>query len=694
MADAPAASGRPCSPGAAQRTVALPVIAGTPTVRPSRTSRWRAAVLIAIHLFIALHVVQWLSRGLTLSPVEPSETIYTLEKGEFNAGFVLFVLAIMSTFLFGRFFCGWGCHVVALQDLCAHWMKKLGVHPKPLRSRLLLWWPVLLATYMFLWPTLRREALFPALQAAGIPPPFWLGQAASFPGLHNALVVEDFWATFPAWYVAIPFLALCGFGAVYLLGSKGFCTYACPYGGVFGPVDRLSIGRIVVSDACEGCGHCTATCTSNVRVHQEVRDYGMVVDPGCMKCMDCVSVCPNHALSFSFARPAAIVNRRTTPLPGEEQHRPRFEFLPWEEVVVLALGIALLIAWRGAFNQVPLLMAGAIGAAGAFAIAKAWRILRTPNVRLQSLQLRVKGRHTLAGRVLLGAVAMFVAASLWTGWVRASRWRADLLDAGISVSQDAVFRPGYIPHERDARHAALAIASYQRTAPPSQDGWGWPFRTETLVRLAWLHAVRADFARSEEYLRQAVDRGRPNGPALDGLWIIMGLRGGTMTEFRAVLDAVLARHPDAHHARVARALTSARRGDLAAAADDCTFVLRRPESADDDALVRAGRLLMELGRATEAADLMQSAAGRKPGAAGLRILFGETLMLLNRPAEAIAPLRGAAGLRPREPGVWELLAHALEASGIPEEAREARIRADTLAGKGPLVPQRPPRQPR
>ena len=27
---------------------------------------------------------------------------------------------------------------------------------------------------------------------------------------------------------------------------------------------------------------------------------GMVVDPGCMKCMDCVSVCPNDALYFGF----------------------------------------------------------------------------------------------------------------------------------------------------------------------------------------------------------------------------------------------------------------------------------------------------------------------------------------------------------------------------------------------------------
>ena len=40
-------------------------------------------------------------------------------------------------------------------------------------------------------------------------------------------------------------------------------------------------------------------CTSNVRVHEEIREYGGVVDPGCMKCLDCVSVCPNDALSYN-----------------------------------------------------------------------------------------------------------------------------------------------------------------------------------------------------------------------------------------------------------------------------------------------------------------------------------------------------------------------------------------------------------
>ena len=77
------------------------------------------------------------------------------------------------------------------------------------------------------------------------------------------LVTEDLWDRFPGWIVGALTFAICGFVIVYLLGNKGFCTYACPYGGVFALADKAAAGRILVTDACEGCGHCTATCTSN-----------------------------------------------------------------------------------------------------------------------------------------------------------------------------------------------------------------------------------------------------------------------------------------------------------------------------------------------------------------------------------------------------------------------------------------------
>src|SRR6185295_4429897 len=142
------------------RQVKLRVLEDPPAepreVRASRTSRWRAAVLITLNLLMIAHFVQWRVMGETLSPIEPSETMHTLQRGAVNAGFIFFILAISATLVFGRFVCGWGCHLLALQDLCAWLLKKMGLRPQAFRSRLLVFVPLIAALYMFVWSTAYR----------------------------------------------------------------------------------------------------------------------------------------------------------------------------------------------------------------------------------------------------------------------------------------------------------------------------------------------------------------------------------------------------------------------------------------------------------------------------------------------------------------------------------------------------------
>ena len=286
-------------------SVALPVVTLPERKKKARVGKWRAGVLIGVHLLIIAHIAHWFFAGETISPVEPSESMQTLEQGFLNAGAIFFALAILSTILFGRYVCGWLCHIVALQDFC-HWlMGKVGIRPKPFRARLLMLAPLVLGLYMFVWPSFKRYALQPAFEALSLDWPSWLRRTEPFPGIQSELVVDDFWATFPEWYIAIPFLLICGFATVYFLGAKAFCFYACPYGGIFALADPVSPTRVRVDhDKCHECGLCTAACTSNVRVHEEIKHHGMVIDAGCMKTMDCINACPNDALSIGLGRPA------------------------------------------------------------------------------------------------------------------------------------------------------------------------------------------------------------------------------------------------------------------------------------------------------------------------------------------------------------------------------------------------------
>src|SRR4029079_17042288 len=109
-----------------------------------------------LNLFMIAHIIQWRLMGRTVSAIEPSATIYTLRSGCVTAGFIFFTLAILATLIFGRFVCGWGCHILALQDFCGCLLKKMWLTPKPFRARLLVYVPLIAALYMFVWPTAYR----------------------------------------------------------------------------------------------------------------------------------------------------------------------------------------------------------------------------------------------------------------------------------------------------------------------------------------------------------------------------------------------------------------------------------------------------------------------------------------------------------------------------------------------------------
>ncbi len=469
---------------------ALPVLA--PKVRHSRMSRRRAAVLIGVNLLLVAHVVQWLVMGVTVAPLEPSESMETVKEGIITVGTVLFSAALLSTLIFGRFFCGWGCHILALEDLCLWLLRKVDIRPHAFRSRFLLLLPLGLALYMFVWPLAYRLAIAP-----------YTRPGLHWPGFTWRLIVEDYWKTFPGVLVAIPFLLICGFATVYLLGGKGYCTYACPYGGFFAPLDRFARGRIRVTDACEHCGHCTSVCTSNVRVHEEVRDFGMVVDPGCMKCMDCISVCPNDALYFGFGPSAAA----SAPRVAEPAPR-KFDLSLREDLALAALAAAIFFCVRGAFGVVPLLFASGIVICLCFLSWKSYRLLSDANESFHGWSLRRSGRLLPAGWALLTITIISLALVAHAGLVQAATAWGGWHDERVVVVDTAVFSAdGLAVDEGTAMHARAGLAAFDLTlsaAGPLADAFpDWAAAID--MRRAWLLSVLRRFPEAESTLRARYD---------------------------------------------------------------------------------------------------------------------------------------------------------------------------------------------
>jgi Fe-S-cluster-containing hydrogenase component 2 len=538
----------------------------------------RALVLGAVHLVILAHVTHWLVRGRTLSPVEPSEAMETLELGRVNAGFVFFALAIASTLVFGRFFCGWGCHLVALQDLCAWFLRRIGIRPRPFRSRILVWAPLGLAAYMFLWPTIERLLL----------------TRHDFPGFSSALTTENLWETFPSMWIAVPFLAICGFATVLLLGAKGFCTYGCPYGAVFAAADAVAPGRIRVTDACNGCGHCTAVCTSNVRVHENVREFGMVVDAGCMKCQDCVSVCPNDALYFGFGKPAVAAG----PPRGRGLSRI-YDLPPGEEAVAALSFLVVLLCFRGLYDAVPLLMAVGVAACSAYLGWTAVHLLRDPAVAWHGIPLKREGRLRPAGRATLAMALAAAAFTVHSGLVQGSRALGERWDRRVTVGADAPFHAGQVPLDPAQRNAAArAEAHYRRADEVAAGGLGLVPTAEIAMRRAWLALVRGEPRDASSHLRRAAglaDDPRPVRLDLARVLALAGERDEAVAELRRLVAE------DPADARPHRALASLweQDGELEeAAAALVTVVNLAPD--DDGARAKLAEVLERLGRPEDA----------------------------------------------------------------------------------------------
>ena len=466
------------------RSVSLPILRSNAArdltkISQSSTSKWRAIVLVLLHLLMAGHIIQWRLMGETVSPIEPSEAMYTLQSGAINAGFIFFSVAIIATLIFGRFVCGWGCHVLALQDACAWLLKKAGLAPRPFRSRVLIYIPLIFAIYMFVWPTVHRWLVKPATEPL-------------IPHFTNHLLVDDFWATFPPVWVAIPFLFICGFVTVYFLGSKGFCTYGCPYGGFFGVADRFAPGRIRVTEACNECGHCTAACTSNVVVHSEVKRYGMVVDPGCMKCMDCVSVCPNDALYFGYGKPAIAVKKSSS------VNYP----LTWVEELAGALVFALsFFAVWDVYQVVPMLMAIGIAIVSSYLFLRLVKLFRSSDMTFYRWKLRSAGAISFYGWVFAAFASLWLGLNVHSGVVRY-----------FESTGSRVFESVQLPDElalarADPRSWLLAVDRKRletgRDSLRRADNIALLTNVPAISKWAWLEYLSGDSEAALELLKQA-----------------------------------------------------------------------------------------------------------------------------------------------------------------------------------------------
>jgi tetratricopeptide (TPR) repeat protein/ferredoxin len=605
--------------------------------------------------------------------------MYTLELGIVTAGFLLMAFVCVGTLVFGRFFCSWACHILALEDLCAWILERLRIRPKPVRSRVLLVAPLLAMIYMFVWPQALRML-----------------EGASMPALHlrtdaqgwSSFLTTDFWRNLPTLGVALTTFAVCGFAIVYVLGTRAFCSAACPYGALFAQLDRVAPGRIVSLGGCSGCGQCTAACTSHIQVHEELRRHGTVVNPACLRDLDCVAACPGGNVRFGFTVPPLLRGRW-------KSLRLAWDFGWREEIQIAAVGLGSVLALRGLYGKVPFLLSIALGCIAGY-LSVVWvRSFTRANVRFNLTQIRREGRLTPAGWVFLAAGVIGLGAIGHSGFVRWHEVRGAQAFERLRATTPAAVRPADTALLEDARAHLEACARYGLVEP-----------RELTLRLGILRSWSGDLAGARDLLGRAFGADPGDGEARIALARVFAAGGEGQRALALVDEGLAGSDPAARElpgwrnfaasAHDVRARILAGQGEFSAARE----ALREAVALGGETAslrMAMGEILARAGDLPAAEVEFAAAVRLHPDWAAARFNHGGVLAMLGRTTEALAELQQCVALDPRDPDAFANLGWLeLEAGRRPEAERAARRALalqpghagaanvlQTLAGAGP-----------
>lgn len=619
--------------------------------RTSNMTRWRAASLIMVHVLFVFHFMHWKLTGRTLAPIEPSEAFDTLHLGVLTVGFIFLASVVLLSMFAGRFFCGWGCHILALQDLSSWLLASCRIPTKPIRSRTLLWIPPLAAAYLLFWPQIERLA-------AGTPLPAL--KVVSEAGW-TSFTTTDLLRSFPGRGITILTFVVCGFALVYFLGSRSFCSYACPYGAIFAAAERFAPLRIVAgSGECSDCGLCISSCKSSVHVITEVRQYGKVVDANCMKDLDCVSVCPTSALKYGWSRPSIL-----QVLKGSMRAKRQYDFSLREDFLMAGVVIFTVPVLRDLYDAVPFLLALAISALTAYVAVIVGRMLLNGHVQLSNLVLKSAGRVTVAGKVFMSAAVVLASFILHSAFVRYH----------LAAGELAIARA--VP---TSTLAAMDYSGNQHVAPPADtspvndagyatalehfqiaDRWSLVSTRSCKQQLAVCYMQTGAYVESRNVLNSMLAI-QPNDKASRILLAQTWLMDGHITLAQQQLQSIVTRSSDSNpqdqsigHDRRTIAAAYCMLGDIDARLGDRAAALERFDKAVEideynwSAQSGRGAMLAVFGRWDEAVRSFEFAVAANPNSAAAHNNLAAALVKLDRRTDALQHYQRSVDLMPNNP---------------------------------------------
>jgi len=220
---------------------------------------------------------------LTMNYFSPYLPVDGAFNGIVAGSMVFFMLLFLTAIVAGRAWCAWLCPVAGLSELC------LSINNKPAAVRSL---KVVRYSIFIIWFTALVVGFVLAGGVKGINL-FYLTE--------NYISIDE-----PLKYIIYYIVLLILFCLTVWLGRRGACHSICwmsPFlvgGRSTGKLLKLPRLKIASEPSlCTDCKKCTSVCPMSIDVNGEMKS-GEIKSTDCILCGECVDVCPEKALHFSF----------------------------------------------------------------------------------------------------------------------------------------------------------------------------------------------------------------------------------------------------------------------------------------------------------------------------------------------------------------------------------------------------------
>ena len=295
----------------------------------------RRLFLWGVHVYIVFHMLAWYVFDWEIWGKTAMVGVLSLAMGHINSAAIMVVLILLSIILYGRFFCGWFCHLRGAIELADWVMRKMRLQKyKRIRDKNLLlntrfsWSLRYITLFVLLIPVvslyfrgkfhfnLNPEPLRPMTDLPGYGGKLF-AESAPF-NVDISFVLVDFFISFG---MILLILFVVSFVFNYFYGQGAFCRILCPYGVLFTQLMNLNPlqKKITRVGECTGCRKCSNDCPQGIDVSREIHHFnGKVTNEECIKCYNCIDGCDQGVL---------IDSRK----PAVAQHtiRKEYEREPW-----------------------------------------------------------------------------------------------------------------------------------------------------------------------------------------------------------------------------------------------------------------------------------------------------------------------------------------------------------------------------